>query len=113
MTAIQAHQRNMVCAPPQRPTPNIHILSKPFAVTRALKEANADIVKDIDGIAFTRGPGMPGCLSVGMNASKSMAAVLGKPLVGVHHMVCVLAAPVRRALTNSPARACPHTLAHF
>ncbi|RXW23349.1 hypothetical protein EST38_g2490 [Candolleomyces aberdarensis] len=69
MTAIQAHQRNL-----------------PFAVTRALKEANADIVKDIDGIAFTRGPGMPGCLSVGMNASKTMAAALGKPLVGVHHM---------------------------
>lgn len=60
---------------------------KPFAVTRALEEANADIIKDIDGIAVTRGPGMPGCLSVGMNASKTMAAVLKKPFVGVHHMV--------------------------
>lgn len=46
-----------------------------------------DMVRDIDGIAFTRGPGMPGCLSVGMNAAKSLAAALNKPLVGVHHMV--------------------------
>lgn len=32
--------------------------------------------------------GMPGCLSVGMNAAKSLAAALKKPIVGVHHMVC-------------------------
>ncbi|KAF6760031.1 glycoprotease [Ephemerocybe angulata] len=69
MTAIQAHQRNL-----------------PFAVSRALREAGTDIVKDIDGIAFTRGPGMPGCLSVGMNGAKTMAAALNKPIVGVHHM---------------------------
>ncbi|TFK44575.1 Gcp-like domain-containing protein [Crucibulum laeve] len=68
-TAIHAHQRNM-----------------PFAVKRALSEANVDIIRDIDGIAVTRGPGMPGCLSVGTNAAKTLAAALNKPLVGVHHM---------------------------
>jgi hypothetical protein len=31
--------------------------------------------------------GMPGCLSVGMNAAKTLAAAMGKPLVGVNHMV--------------------------
>lgn len=31
--------------------------------------------------------GIGGCLSVGSNAAKSLAAALGKPLVGVHHMV--------------------------
>jgi N6-L-threonylcarbamoyladenine synthase len=31
---------------------------------------------------------MAGCLSVGMNATKSLAAALRKPIVGVHHMVC-------------------------
>ena len=41
----------------------------------------------IDGVAFTRGPGMSGCLSVGMNAAKTLASSLNKPLVGVHHMV--------------------------
>jgi len=43
-------------------------------------------VHDVDGIAFTRGPGIGGCLSVGANAAKTLAAALRKPLVGVHHM---------------------------
>lgn len=30
---------------------------QPFAVKRALTEAGLDLVRDIDGIAFTRGPG--------------------------------------------------------
>ncbi|KAF9529287.1 glycoprotease family-domain-containing protein [Crepidotus variabilis] len=69
LSAIHSHQSNM-----------------PFAVKRALKEANLDLKRDIDGIAFTRGPGMAGCLSVGMDAAKTLAAALEKPLVGVHHM---------------------------
>ncbi|KZP34245.1 peptidase M22, glycoprotease [Athelia psychrophila] len=67
-TAIAAHQRNM-----------------PGAVRRALDEAGMDI-SQVDGIAFTRGPGIGGCLSVGSNAAKTLAAALNKPLVGVHHM---------------------------
>ncbi|KAG2151807.1 glycoprotease family-domain-containing protein [Suillus cothurnatus] len=66
--AIEAHQRNM-----------------PGAVRMALEQAHISI-HDIDGVAFTRGPGIGGCLSVGSNAAKSLAAALGKPLVGVHHM---------------------------
>lgn len=58
----------------------------PFAVKRALTEAGLDPVRDIDGIAFTRGPGMNGCLAVGCNAAKTLALTLGKPLVGAHHM---------------------------
>ncbi|KAG6813678.1 hypothetical protein H0H92_008526 [Tricholoma furcatifolium] len=69
MAAIHAHQRNM-----------------PIAVSRALREANLDIRKDIDGIAFTRGPGIAGCLSVASNAAKTLASSLNLPLVGVHHM---------------------------
>ncbi|CCM04372.1 uncharacterized protein FIBRA_06545 [Fibroporia radiculosa] len=66
--AIEAHQRNM-----------------PGAVRRALEEASMSI-NDVDGIAYTRGPGIGGCLSVGSNAAKTLAAALNKPLVGVHHM---------------------------
>ena len=44
-------------------------------------------VTDVDGIAFTRGPGMAGCLGVCSNAAKTLAAALNKPLVGVNHMV--------------------------
>lgn len=32
--------------------------------------------------------GIGGCLSVGSNAAKTLAAALNKPIVGVHHMVC-------------------------
>lgn len=34
-----------------------HMRSMPFAVKRALTEAGVDLIRDIDGIAFTRGPG--------------------------------------------------------
>lgn len=79
---------------------------QPLAVQRALSQAGCTM-SDIDGIAFTRGPGkpflntshptcvvqvtivsgMPGCLSVAAGTAKGIAAALGKPLVGVHHMV--------------------------
>ncbi|SHO80010.1 Similar to S.cerevisiae protein QRI7 (Protein involved in threonylcarbamoyl adenosine biosynthesis) [Malassezia sympodialis ATCC 42132] len=57
----------------------------PVAIRQALDEA-AVRLDDIDGIAVTQGPGMPGCLSVGMAAAKALASVHSKPLVYVHHM---------------------------
>ncbi|KAJ6593703.1 glycoprotease family-domain-containing protein [Mycena capillaripes] len=68
LVALLAHQRNM-----------------PSVVRRALTEAKLEMA-DIDGVAFTRGPGLPGCLSVGFNAAKTLAAANNKPIVGVHHM---------------------------
>ncbi|KAJ7128876.1 Gcp-like domain-containing protein [Mycena crocata] len=68
LVALLAHQRNM-----------------PGAVRKALADANLDM-DGIDGIAFTRGPGMMGCLNVACNAAKTLAAATNKPLVGVHHM---------------------------
>ncbi|KAH9924445.1 Gcp-like domain-containing protein [Fomitopsis serialis] len=43
-------------------------------------------LQDVDGIAYTRGPGIGGCLSVGSNAMRTLAAAMKKPLVAVHHM---------------------------
>ncbi|KAG8833979.1 hypothetical protein FRC17_009761 [Serendipita sp. 399] len=57
----------------------------PLALRRALREASMK-VQEVDGIAFTRGPGMGGCLSVSVNAAQNLAAALNKPMVGVHHM---------------------------
>jgi tRNA A37 threonylcarbamoyladenosine modification protein TsaB len=57
-------------------------------------------INSIDGIAFTRGPGMVSCLNVGANAAKTLAAALNKPIVGVHHMVVpdsFLVYPTRRS----------------
>lgn len=63
-----------------------HQVNMPVAIHRALTEARMTL-DQLDGIAFTRGPGMYGCLSVCAGAAKALAAATGKPLLGVHHMV--------------------------
>lgn len=40
----------------------------------------------IDRIAVTRGPGLAGCLAIGLAAAKALAFDLGVPLVGVNHL---------------------------
>ncbi|OBZ74714.1 tRNA N6-adenosine threonylcarbamoyltransferase [Grifola frondosa] len=60
-----------------------YISSQPGAIRKASTEANMD-VNNIDGIAFTR---MRGCLVVCSNAAKTLASAIGKPIVGVHHIV--------------------------
>ncbi len=52
---------------------------------QALKEAHVTL-KDIDAIAVTRGPGLPGSLVVGVNFAKGLALATGLPLIGVHHL---------------------------
>lgn len=49
---------------------------------------------DIDGIAYTAGPGLVGALMVGAATARSMAQGLGVPAVGVHHMEGHLLAPM-------------------
>src|SRR5690606_17732824 len=41
---------------------------------------------DIDGVAFTRGPGLLGALLVGTSFAKSFALALNIPLMEVNHM---------------------------
>jgi len=48
---------------------------------------------DVDGIAVTRGPGLVGALLVGVQTAKSLAWALGRPVVGVHHLVGHMNAP--------------------
>lgn len=54
---------------------------------------------DIDGIAYTAGPGLVGALMVGAMIGRSMAFALGVPAIGVHHMEGHLLAPM---LEESP-----------
>ncbi|MEQ9405502.1 MAG: tRNA (adenosine(37)-N6)-threonylcarbamoyltransferase complex transferase subunit TsaD [Cyclobacteriaceae bacterium] len=42
--------------------------------------------KDIDAIAYTRGPGLLGALLIGSSFAKSMAKSLNIPVIPVHHM---------------------------
>ncbi len=54
-------------------------------ITSALQQAHMGM-SDIDAIAVTRGPGLPGSLVVGMNTAKGLALGSGLPLVGVNHL---------------------------
>ena len=54
-------------------------------VDYALRSAKI-ILKDLDAIAFTNGPGLLGSLLVGSSFAKSMAFGLGIPLISVNHM---------------------------
>lgn len=54
-------------------------------VKMSLQEADVNI-RNIDAIAFTQGPGLPGSLIVANSFAKSMAMALKVPLIGVNHM---------------------------
>jgi N6-L-threonylcarbamoyladenine synthase len=47
----------------------------------------------IDVVAYTRGPGLAGALLVGAGVACSLAAALGRPAVGVHHLEGHLLSP--------------------
>jgi N6-L-threonylcarbamoyladenine synthase len=42
--------------------------------------------EDMDAFAVTRGPGLIGCLHVGLQAAKTLAMLYNKPLIPVHHL---------------------------
>lgn len=62
-----------------------HVLSITPVIAQALAHAGITL-KDVEAIAVTRGPGLPGSLVVGLNAAKGLALGLGKPLIGVNHL---------------------------
>ncbi len=51
-------------------------------------------LSDLDGIAYTAGPGLIGALLVGASIGRSLALGLNIPAVGVHHMEGHLLAPM-------------------
>ena len=49
---------------------------------------------DVDGVAYTAGPGLIGALMVGASTARSLAFGWGVPALGVHHMEGHLLAPM-------------------
>ena len=49
---------------------------------------------DLDGVAYTAGPGLVGALLVGAAAGRALAWSLERPAIGVHHMEGHLLAPL-------------------
>jgi N6-L-threonylcarbamoyladenine synthase len=66
--ASRAHQQNIVPV-----------------IQQAIQQANID-KKDLNAIAFTRGPGLMGSLLVGTSFAKSLSLALNIPLIAVNHM---------------------------
>jgi N6-L-threonylcarbamoyladenine synthase len=63
--------------------------------------ASGSTAADIDGIAYTSGPGLIGALMVGASMGRSLAYAWDVPAIGVHHMEGHLLAPMLEA--NPPA----------
>ncbi len=62
-----------------------HIRTIYPVIDQALHDAHLSLA-EIDAIAVTRGPGLPGSLVVGMNAAKGLALGTGLPIIGVNHL---------------------------
>ena len=62
-------------------------------VRAAFKEAGLN-EGDVDGVAYTAGPGLIGALMVGAATARSMALGWNVPALGVHHMEGHLLAPM-------------------
>ena len=70
-----------------------HIRKLAPLLQAALQEAHLT-AKDIDGIAYTSGPGLIGALLVGSTVARSLAYAWNVPAIGVHHMEGHLLAPM-------------------
>ncbi len=62
-------------------------------IQEALSEAGV-APHEIDGVAYTAGPGLVGALLVGASVARSLAYAWGCPAVGVHHLEGHLLAPM-------------------
>lgn len=63
-----------------------HLEAVNIVVEEAFKQANLK-PNDITAFAGTVGPGLVGCLLVGLNATKSLALAYDKPFIGVNHLI--------------------------
>ena len=59
---------------------------------QALRDAGLTAA-DLDAVAATQGPGLPGALLIGLKAAQALAFSLGKPFLGIHHHEAHLYSP--------------------
>ena len=85
-----------------------HLATVVPVVSRALAEAGV-VPRELDGIAATCGPGLVGPLLVGVEMGKALAYALGKPMVGVNHLLGHLAA----VFLDHPGNPAPPTYPHL
>ena len=62
-----------------------HLEKLPVLITAALAEAGVE-PGDLDRVGVTRGPGLVGCLLIGVGMARGLAAGWRKPVTGVNHL---------------------------
>ena len=62
-----------------------HILTIYPIIEQSLQESHLTI-SELDAIAVTRGPGLPGSLAVGINTAKGLSLGSRLPLIGINHL---------------------------
>jgi len=70
-------------------------------LVRAVMSRSGRRVQELDGIAYTQGPGLAGALLVGASIGSALAFALGIPAVGIHHLEGHLLSPL---LSGDPPR---------
>ena len=78
-----------------------HIANAPNVIQEALKEAGMKF-SDIDGIGYTKGPGIGYCLHVGMLSAKTLAKKLNVPITQVNHGIGHMEIAKSRAKLKDP-----------
>ncbi len=73
-----------------------HVRKLAPMINGVLADAGLDR-RQLDGVAYTRGPGLVGALLVGAGVARSLAWGLNIPALGVHHMEAHLLAPMLEA----------------
>src|SRR5512133_2105355 len=62
-------------------------------LARQVLDAAGSSLADVDLVAYTRGPGLAGALLVGAGVACALAAALGRPALGIHHLEGHLLSP--------------------
>ena len=62
-------------------------------LTREVMARAGHPLAGVDVVAYTRGPGLAGALLVGAGVACALAAALGKPVIGIHHLEGHLLSP--------------------
>ena len=63
-------------------------------LVESLLAETATTLADLDGIAYTQGPGLAGALLVGASVATALGFALGKPTLPVHHLEAHLLSPL-------------------
>ncbi len=100
LLAHKVHSQTALHAPWGGVVPELasrdHVRKLP-QLTRELLAETGLTGADLDGVAYTAGPGLAGALLVGVGFGRSLAYAWGLPAVAVHHLEGHLLAPLLEA----------------